>query len=365
MSEAATATVAGESAPSRSNTPSWRKDMAPYAQSHLGRSILDVATSVVPYIALSVAMYQLLDVSYWLVLAVAIPAAGFLLRTFILFHDCTHGSFWKTKRANAWWGMFFGLLVYAPFHSWRHEHAVHHATAGDLDRRGVGDVETQTISEYFSKSRGGRFAYRAFRNPLVMFGLGPIWALVIQPRLVPKDARPRIKRSVLVTNLVIVAAIFGISVAIGWTEFLLVQAPTAWLAGSAGVFLFYVQHQFEDVYWENADNWSYADAALRGSSYLKMPKVLQYFTGNIGLHHVHHLSARIPNYNLQRAHDDNPELFRDVPTISIWDGLRATRLKLVDESTGRLVTFAQARAMMADGKASAPTQVGSPASSST
>jgi omega-6 fatty acid desaturase (delta-12 desaturase) len=247
-----------------------------------------------------------------------------------------------TKRKNAWLGTMLGLLVYSPFQSWRHSHAVHHATAGDLDRRGVGDVHTLTVAEYNGKSRGGRVGYWLFRHPLVMFGIGPIWALMIQTRLVKGDDRPRIKRSVHLTNLALAVMVGFLCWAMGWQAFLLVQMPTAWMAGAAGVFLFYVQHQFEDAYWENADGWSYADAALRGSSYLKLPKVLQYFTGNIGLHHVHHLSARIPNYYLQRAHDSNP-IFHDVPTLSLWDGLRAVRLKLWDEESGRLVTFKQAR----------------------
>src|SRR3954451_14046160 len=175
-----------------------------------------------------------------------------------------------------------------------------------------------------------------------MFGIGPIWALMIQPRLASKSDRPRIKRSVHVTNVMLALAITGMCLLIGPGKFLLIQMPVAWLAGAAGVFLFYVQHQFEDAYWENSDGWTYAEAALRGSSYLKLPKVLQYFTGNIGLHHVHHLSARIPNYYLQRAHDSN-EIFKGVPVLTLWDGMRAVRLKLWDEDTGRLVTFKQAR----------------------
>jgi omega-6 fatty acid desaturase (delta-12 desaturase) len=302
-----------------------------------------VLTSVVPYLALTVGMVFLLDVSYWLVLLVAIPAGGFLLRTFILFHDCAHGSFLPSKRANEALGTFCGLLVYSSFLPWRHEHAVHHATAGDLDRRGVGDVPTYTVAEYNAWPVYKRVGYRLFRNPVIMFGLGPIWALVIRPRLVTKDMRPRLRRSVHLTNLALVVAVGGICWAIGWQDFLLVQAPTAWLAGSAGVFLFYVQHQFEDVYWENTDQWDYADAALQGSSYLKLPRVLHFFTGNIGYHHLHHLSARIPNYNLPRAHAENPE-FQDVPTLTLWDGLKCSRLKLFDEQSGRLVTFAEARA---------------------
>jgi omega-6 fatty acid desaturase (delta-12 desaturase) len=321
---------------------SWQETLAPYARAHLGRSLLDVGTSVVPYLALWVLMYLALDVSYLLVLALAIPAAGFLVRTFIVFHDCTHGSFLPTKRANAWLGVVTGLLVFAPFLSWRHNHAVHHATAGDLDRRGVGDVLTLTVAEYRSSSWRGRLGYRLYRNPLVMFGIGPIYGLILQPRLVPRSARPRIRRSVIATNVALAVVVGALCWLVGWREYLLVQAPATLLAGATGVWLFYVQHQFEDTYWQNAGDWSYADAALRGSSYLRLPKPLQFFTGNIGLHHVHHLSTRIPNYNLQRAHDRNP-IFHQVPTLSLWDGLRAVRLKLWDEDGGRLLTFAQAR----------------------
>jgi len=320
----------------------WRGALVPYARPHLGRSLLDLATSVVPYVALSVLMYLALDVSYLLTLAIAVPAAGFLLRTYIVFHDCAHGSLLPSKRANAWVGRTLGLIVFAPFSSWRHSHAVHHATAGDLDRRGVGDVPTLTVTEYRDLPWRKRLGYRLFRNPLVMFGLGPLFAMVIQPRLTSRAARPRIRRSVIGTDLALVLLIGALCWLIGWREYLLIQGPTAMLAGSVGVWLFYVQHQFEDTYWKSTGDWSYADAGLRGSSYLKLPKVLQFFTGNIGFHHVHHLSARIPNYNLQRAHDENP-ICHDVPTLSLWDGVRAVRLKLWDEERGRLVTFADAR----------------------
>ena len=342
MSYAATANPAPEAAKPRPGRAFWRETLAPYERPRVARSLLDLATSVVPYLGLSVAMYLTLDVSYLLTLAIAGPAGGFLLRTYIIFHDCTHGSFLPSKRVNGWLGAFLGLLVYSPFASWRHNHAVHHATAGDLDRRGVGDVPMLTVSEYYAKPWTGRLGYRLFRNPLVMFGVGPIWAMVVGPRLVSRKARPRIRRSVIATNIALAVMVGGLCWLVGWREFLMVQAPTALLAGMAGVWLFYVQHQFEDTYWESAEGWSYADAALRGSSYLKLPKVLQFFTGNIGLHHVHHLSARIPNYNLQRAHDENP-IFHDVPTLSIWDGLRAVRLKVWDEQRGRLVTWREAR----------------------
>jgi acyl-lipid omega-6 desaturase (Delta-12 desaturase) len=319
----------------------WRERLAPYARPDLKRSLLDLATSVVPYIALTALMYLALDASYLLVLALGIPAAGFLLRTFIVFHDCTHGSFFASRRANHWVGVVCGLLVYTPFHSWRYEHAVHHASAGDLDKRGLGDVDTLTVAEYRSKGPFGKLGYRMMRNPAVLLGLGPIWSLMLEPRLVPDWGR-RFWRQIIVTDIALVAIVWAMCSLVGWQAFLLVQLPSALLAGAAGVWLFYVQHQFEDVYWERHEDWSYAESALQGSSHLVLPKVLQFFTGNIGLHHVHHLSARIPNYNLQRAHDENP-VFHDVPTLTLRDGVHALRLKLYDEDRRRLVTFADAR----------------------
>lgn len=323
----------------------WRDALAPYAQADVRRSLACLATSVVPYFVLLAGMWLLLPVSYALVLVLAIPASGFLVRTFIIFHDCTHGSFMPTRRANTWIGIFAGLIVYSPFHSWRHEHAQHHASSGDLDRRGLGDVETWTVAEYRSKPWRSRLGYRLFRSPFVMFTLGPIWALALAPRMIPISARPRIRRSHLYTDVALIAIVGGIILLIGWRAYLLVQVPTIALGGAAGVWLFYVQHQFEEAYWERSGEWSYVDAALAGSSYLKLPKVLQFFTGNIGLHHIHHLLARIPNYNLQRAHDENQFLHR-APTISLWQGLCAVRLKLYDEDSRRMVTFAQARARL-------------------
>ncbi len=329
-------------APARSRRPPWRDALAPYTRPRLGRSLADVATSIVPYLGLSTLMYLALEVSWLLVLALSIPTAGFLLRTYIVFHDCAHGSFLRSKRANAWLGKALGLVVHSCFQSWRYDHAVHHATAGDLDRRGVGDVPTLTVAEYRARPWRARLAYRLFRNPLVMFGLGPIFAMLIKPRLVPRSARKRIRRSVRVTNVVLLSCVASLCLLLGWREYLLVWGPPALLAGAAGVWLFYVQHQFEETYWQSSGGWSYTDAALRGSSYLRLPKVLQFFTASIGFHHVHHLSARIPNYNLQRAHDENP-MFHDVPTLTLWDGVRATRLKLWDEERGRLVRFREAR----------------------
>jgi omega-6 fatty acid desaturase (delta-12 desaturase) len=317
--------------------------LAVYARPRLGRSVTDILTSVVPYLAVSVLMYLSLQVSYLLTLALVLPAAGFLVRTFVVFHDCTHGSLLPSKRANRYVGRVLGLFVLAPFERWRHDHAVHHATSGDLERRGVGDVITLTIDEYLARSPRGRLAYRLIRNPAVMFGFGPVMAMIVGPRIPSRSQRPRMRHSVLATDAALVAAVGALCWLIGWQSFLLVWAPPAFIAGSVGIWLFYVQHQFEDAYWQSAPDWDYADAALRGSSYLKLPSVMQFFTGNIGLHHVHHLNARIPNYNLQRAHDENP-VFWEVPTLTLGDALRAPRLKLWDEQSGRLVTFRELRA---------------------
>jgi acyl-lipid omega-6 desaturase (Delta-12 desaturase) len=328
------------------NRSPWREVLAPFAVPCTRRGLLAVATSAVPYLALSVAMYLTLGVSHVLTFALAIPAAGFLVRVFVVFHDCAHGSLLPSRRANAVLGTVLGLFVLSPFRRWRHDHAVHHATSGDLDRRGVGDVITLTITEYQARSRRGRLGYRLIRNPLVMFGFGPVIAMVIGPRLVARGARRRMRNSVLGTDVALVAVVGGLCWLIGWQAFLIVWAPAALLAGSIGIWLFYVQHQFEDAYWQSSADWTYGDAALRGSSYLKLPAVLRFFSGNIGLHHVHHLNARIPNYNLQRAHEASP-MFAAVPTLSLWDGLRSVRLKLWDEQAGRLVTFAQARRSLA------------------
>ncbi len=331
----------------------WRERLAPYAEPRTGRGVLDLATSVVPYLALTAAGYALVQVSYLFALALAVPAAAFLLRTFIVFHDCTHGSFFSSRTANKWVGIVCGLIVFTPFHIWRYEHAVHHATAGDLDQRGRGDVDTRTMAEYLALSRPRRLEYRLMRNPFVMFILGPPWAMMLKPRLVPVWARERFWRKIVATDLVLIAVIGALCALFGWTAVLLVQLPAEMLAGGAGIFLFYVQHQFEGVYWQRHDRWSYPGSALQGSSYLRLPKVLQFFTGNIGLHHVHHLSPRIPNYNLQRAHDENP-VFHDVPTLNVWDGIRTLRLKLYDEQRGRLVGFSAARsAIQTDARATA------------
>jgi omega-6 fatty acid desaturase (delta-12 desaturase) len=342
--EAALLTAEGADAPAKVRKPKawWLEPLEPYARPDVRRSLTCLATSLVPYLALWPAMYYSLRVSYWLTLLIAIPAAGFLVRTFIVFHDCGHGSFFPNKRANRVTGVICGLFVFNAYFAWNHDHAGHHATSGDLDNRGRGDVDTWTVAEYRSKPWLGRLGYRLMRSPFVMLTVGPFWALAIEPRLVPIRARARTRNSLVLTNLGVVAMVAGLILLLGLKDYLLIQLPVMLIGGAAGVFLFYVQHQFEDVYWTRSDDWSYADAALKGSSYMKLPRALQFFSGNIGLHHVHHLQPRIPNYNLQRAHDENAFL-QDVPTLGLTCAVKTLNLKLIDEGTGRLVTFAQAR----------------------
>jgi omega-6 fatty acid desaturase (delta-12 desaturase) len=321
---------------------SWKGVFDRYTEPRLGRSVLDLATSVVPYLVLFAAMVFAQRVSLALSLLLVLPAAGFLLRVFIVFHDCAHGSFVPTRRANNLIGAAFGLLVWLPFRSWQHEHAVHHATAGDLDRRGTGDITTLTVSEYKALPALSRVGYRLFRNPIAMFGLGWLVVLVLKPRLPPRGAPRRIRTSILGTNVAIVIVVGALCLIIGWRDYLLVQAPIFAVTGAIGIWMFYVQHQFEGTYWQNHAHWRYDHAALQGSSYLKLPAVLQFFTGNIGFHHVHHLNAAIPNYNLEDAHNETARL-HPVPELTLRDALRATRLKLWDEQRQALVTFRQAR----------------------
>jgi acyl-lipid omega-6 desaturase (Delta-12 desaturase) len=323
----------------------WRAAVSEFERPSWGAAAIDLATSLGAYVALTVAMYLLLGTSIWLTLLLAVPASGFLLRTFIVFHDCAHGSFLPSKGANLWVGRLTGLVVFQPFANWRHNHAVHHGTSGDLERRGQGDVETLTVAEYAARDWKGRLAYRLFRSPAVLFTIGPLWSLMFGPRFWNKNMRSRQIHSVWLTNAALAVVLGALVWVVGPVAWLEVQMPVALLAGIAGVFLFYVQHQFEDAYWESGERWDYADAALKGSSYLRLPKVLQFFSGNIGLHHVHHLSAKVPNYNLQQAHDQIP-LFEDVPVLTFADGVRSLRLKLIDPVGGRLVTWRQARSLV-------------------
>jgi omega-6 fatty acid desaturase (delta-12 desaturase) len=279
-------------------------------------------------------------------LGLAVVASGFLIRTFIIFHDCGHGSFFKSRKAMNFWGAVTGVITFTPFYSWSMRHAIHHATSGDLDQRGVGDVWTMTVKEYLESSRLKKFKYRFYRHPLGMFVLGPLQVLLIQNRRVPKDATPRERRSILLTDLALGVIVVTAALTIGIKAYLMIQIPIILLGLSMGIWLFYVQHQFEGVYWERTENWDYVTASLEGSSYYKLPRVIQWFTGNIGFHHIHHLNERIPNYNLQRCHHAIEEL-KAIPTITFWGSLKAVNYRLWDEDNRKLVGFSHLRRLQA------------------
>jgi omega-6 fatty acid desaturase (delta-12 desaturase) len=294
----------------------------------------------VPYVGLWVLMVYTVKtgMSYWITLALAVVAAAFLVRIFIFFHDAGHGSFFGSSRANAVLGYISGILAFTPYHSWRRAHALHHATAGNLDRRGAGDVWTMTVEEYRAAPLRTRMAYRIYRNPLVMLGLGPVSSFLITQRFFGKRDKRRERTSVLVTNLAILFIIVLASLTIGFGTYAAIQLPVILIAGAAGIWLFYVQHQYEGVYWARDDEWNATRAALEGSSYYKLPKVLQWLTGNIGLHHIHHLRPRIPNYNLQRCFDEVPAM-QAVQPLTIRQSLKCLRMNLWDEKGQKLVSF--------------------------
>jgi acyl-lipid omega-6 desaturase (Delta-12 desaturase) len=320
----------------------WQTAVAPYARADIRRAVLDVITSVLPYLVLIAAMFALVDVSYPVALALAVPTAGFLTRTFLVMHDCAHGSFLSSRRANHWLGVFTGLITLQTFHCWRHDHIRHHAAGGDLAADGTGDVEILTVADFQSLTRTGRLVYRLRRDPFVVFGFGAVWANVIKPRIVLRSDPAQLRRAKLATDLVLAAMLAGIGWLVGWRELALVALPVFWLASNFGVWLIWVQHRFEDALWQSSPDWDWETAALAGSSHFKLPRVLKFFSLNIGLHHVHHLNPRIPNYNLSRANDEN-EFLRAVPTVSLLDGIKAVRLCLYDVERGCLVTFAEAR----------------------
>ncbi len=317
--------------------------MAKYQQPALRRSLWQLINTLVPYGALWYLMYLSLGVSYWLTGALALVAAGFLVRVFIIFHDCGHGSFFESRKANDVLGAITGLLCFTPYYHWRWEHAQHHATSGDLDRRGTGDVWTLTVQEYLEASRWKRFAYRLARNPVILFGLAPAFLFLIKQRFCAAKAGPRERRSVMWTNLAVVGLVAGGSWVFGLKAYLLLQFLVLMVAGSAGIWLFYVQHQFEGVYWERSSGWDYLTAALKGSSFYKLPRVLQWFSGNIGFHHIHHLSPRIPNYHLEKCHRAEP-LFQAVKPITLFASFKSFTFRLWDEQRQKLVGYRALRA---------------------
>jgi omega-6 fatty acid desaturase (delta-12 desaturase) len=282
---------------------------------------------------------------YWVTLAITVPTAGLMVRVFILFHDCVHGSFFASRRANDLLGFVTGVLTFAPYRQWGRDHINHHATNGNLDRRGVGDINTLTVREYLALPLLKRFGYRLSRHPLVLFTVLPPLFFVVAMRF-PRTSYGRVeRRSVLWTDLAVVALAAGIIALVGFKNYLLIQGPVLLIGATAGIWLFYVQHQYEGVYWARQKEWSYFRAAIHGSSFYKLPRLLQWFSGNIGFHHIHHLNARIPNYHLERCHRDNPDL--QVPPLTLLRSLRSLGLSLYDEESGRLVGWKALKAARA------------------
>ncbi|HUJ08954.1 MAG TPA: fatty acid desaturase [Verrucomicrobiae bacterium] len=320
------------------DTAAWQEIVARYQQPLLWRSAWQIVNTLVPYALLWYLMYRSLAVSYWITLPLTILAGGFLVRVFIIHHDCGHGAFFKSRKANDIWGFITGVLTFTPYYLWRWEHAIHHAHAADLDRRGLGAVWTLTVQEYLEASRWKRVAYRLARNPVVLFVIAPLFVFLIRHRFSNAGASKRERHSVYWTNLGIVGMATALSFAFGIKAYLLIQLTVVGVAGSAGVWLFYVQHQFEGVYWQRHGEWNYVAAALQGSSFYKLPKVLQWFSGNIGFHHIHHLSARIPNYNLEKCHKAEP-LFQSVRPITLFASFKSLTYRLWDEQRHQLVGF--------------------------
>jgi acyl-lipid omega-6 desaturase (Delta-12 desaturase) len=325
------------------------RSLARYREPNNARSIVEILITIVPFVLLWLSMWLAFHLGYGLYLLLAIPTAGFLVRLFMIQHDCGHGSFFRHRSANDWVGRVIGVLTLTPYDFWRHTHGIHHATSGNLDRRGIGDVDTLTVREYLALPRWRRLAYRLYRNPVVMFGVGPIYLFILRHRLplglMREGWTPWI--STMATNGAIALIVGGMMWWIGVWPFLLLHLPIALIAGAIGVWLFYVQHQFEHTVWSDNGNWNLPSAALHGSSHYDLPVVLRWFTANIGVHHIHHLCSRIPFYRLPLALRQHPDL-ANVGRLTLWQSLACVRLVLWDETARRLITFRELRSSRPD-----------------
>jgi len=320
----------------------WKPLVLPFQKPSVPKAVWQLCNTLIPFAAIWYLMYLSLAWSAWITFGLAALNGLFLVRIFIIFHDCGHGSFFKSSKANDIVGFITGLLTFTPYHHWRWEHSIHHASCGDLDRRGTGDIWTMTVQEYLESSRWRRFCYRVARNPVVLFVIAPALVFVIWQRRTHKKANLREKMSVWGMNVAILAMAALLSWPFGIMNYVLIQLTIITVGGGAGIWMFYVQHQFEDVYWEHAKEWDYTKAALEGSSFYKLPRVLQWFSGYIGFHHIHHLSPRIPNYNLERCHQAN-ELFQHVKPITLLSSLKLASLRLWDEQQQKLVGWSGLR----------------------
>ncbi len=324
----------------RQSSPEWLKSLQKFARADTKRAVLQLFDTLGPYLLLWAVMIWMLERGspYIYVLLLSVPAALFLVRTFIIFHDCTHNSFFPSTVANRITGTILGIITFTPYEEWRSSHMEHHQAVGNLDRRGVGDVMTLTVKEYREASWKERFFYRVYRNPFVLLLIGPVYTFVIRNRWSHKGARRREVVSVIVNNIGIAIMILAMGFAFGFKTYIAIQAPVLFIAGVLGIWLFYVQHQFEDVYWMRQDQWNMVDAAMKGSSFYRLPGILQWFAGNIGFHHIHHLRPTIPNYNLQACFREVPEV-RKVKPITLPGSFKSLFMNLYDEDRKRMISF--------------------------
>jgi omega-6 fatty acid desaturase (delta-12 desaturase) len=315
----------------------WKQDLAPYIEADQRRSVSQIASVVLPYLALWI-LATLIHPSAPLAIALGLVATVFLTRMYSLFHDLTHNSLFDSRRSNSRLGHLLGYLLFTPYRWWQRQHAIHHAHTGDLDHRGIGEINTMTLAEYARASRLRRLGYRLYRNPLLMLLVGPSLVFLVERRFPQKGMTPRILLSVIATNLALVAWVLGWCALVGWGTFLLIQGTTLVAGGAVAAWMLYIQHQYEDTYYQSPGSWKFELAALQGSSYLQLPRPLAWMVGNANYHHVHHLSAKIPNYNLRAAHESHP-MFRRTPLVTPRRSIDAFRLKLWDENSESLVPF--------------------------
>lgn len=325
----------------------WVKILAKYREPNQLRSSFELGVSAVPFLLLWALAWWSLSISYWLTLAISSLNALFLVRLFAIQHDCGHGAFFNNRTLSDWVGRVLGVFTLTPYDVWRRTHSVHHSTSGNLDKRGMGDVHTLTVSEFNDLSWIRRLEYKAYRHPVTLFGLGPGFLFFLQNRLPYGLMKSGAKYwvSAMGTNIAILVALLLVLWFGGLAPLLLIFLPSTLVAASAGVWLFYVQHQFEETHWASGDDWQLHDAALNGSSHYDLPSVLQWFSANIGIHHVHHLYSRIPFYRLTEVLRDQPELEKGATKLTIRESLACARLHLWDEKRNRLLSFSQARAL--------------------
>lgn len=330
---------------SKAKTRALHKSVRPYTFADNKKSVFQILNTVVPLFASWTLGYVTISYSIWLALFFAILASGLIIRTFIIFHDCTHGSFFHNKKLNDTIGTITGVLTMFPYAKWKREHAIHHASSSNLDARGVGDIRVMTVDEYKDASKWERINYRLYRNPIVLFGLGPLYLVLISGRFNRKDARKKERNNTYLTNMIIVLFYGTIAYFVGWQAFLLVQGVSLYIAASLGIWLFYIQHTFEDSYFEEESEWDYVKAAVDGSSYYKLPRLFQWLTGNIGYHHVHHLAPRVPNYHLEEAHESTPPLHQ-ATTITFMTSLKSLKYRVYDPDNKMFLSFREAKEMI-------------------